>query len=518
MTYTFTDGNGCENSATLDMIVWGLPQVTFVLGDMEACVTESGYDLSGSVSPSGGYFVGTGVNGNIFDANVAGVGVHELIYGFTDSNGCNVELTQDITVHDLPDVTLEVATNSVCEDETSVALTGLPSGGTYTGTAVTGASFDVTSVAPGTYTITYTYIDDNGCENSATADIAVHALPQVTLSLPDVTECVSSTFMALSGGTPEAGVFSGPGVTGTTFDASSAGVGSHTVVYTYTDVNGCVDSADAIVTVQPLPEVTLELTQDEICANEPGINLSGGLPNGGTYSGPGVNGTFFDATQLSVGTHQVTYTFADNNGCINSVTDEITIHNIPAVDFTLDEGEVCLGDVITLSGASPAGGTYSGPGVIGTAFDASAAGPGIHTISYVFTDDSGCSRTATDFIQVFDGTSVQLNIPDDQVCLTEGLVTLEGGLPAGGTYSGLTVTGGMFDPSVAGTGVHDISYTFIDNDGCANTAIDQITVLDPPMVSLDLPQSEICNDEFGLTLSGGTVSYTHLTLPTIYSV
>lgn len=43
-------------------------------------------------------------------------------------------------------------------------------------------------------------------------------------------------------GTPEGGVFFGPGVAGAEFDPTVAGPGTHTVVYTYIDQDGCVNS------------------------------------------------------------------------------------------------------------------------------------------------------------------------------------------------------------------------------------------------------------------------------------
>jgi len=55
---------------------------------------------------------------------------------------------------------------------------------------------------------------------------------------------------------------------------------------------------------------------------------------------------------------------------------------------------------INLSG-SPAGGTFSGPGVIFSAFNPSIAGPGSHSITYTYTDANGCTATDTQSILVF---------------------------------------------------------------------------------------------------------------------
>lgn len=51
--------------------------------------------------------------------------------------------------------------------------------------------------------------------------------------------------------------------------------------------------------------------------------------------------------------------------------------------------------------ASPAGGTFSGPGVILNGFNPSIVGPGQYDITYTYTDANGCTGTATESIIVF---------------------------------------------------------------------------------------------------------------------
>jgi hypothetical protein len=43
--------------------------------------------------------------------------------------------------------------------------------------------------------------------------------------------------------------------------------------------------------------------------------------------------------------------------------------------------------------ATPAGGTYSGTGVVGGAFDPAVAGPGVYTITYTYTNANGCTNS-----------------------------------------------------------------------------------------------------------------------------
>jgi hypothetical protein len=66
----------------------------------------------------------------------------------------------------------------------------------------------------------------------------------------------------------------------------------------------------------------------------------------------------------------------------------------------------------------------------------------------------------------------------DTVCVTDGAITLTGGSPANGMYSGTSVSGGTFTPGTAGNGSHVITYSFTDNFGCTGSATHTI-VVDP---------------------------------------
>jgi len=70
-----------------------------------------------------------------------------------------------------------------------------------------------------------------------------------------------------------------------------------------------------------------------------------------------------------------------------------------AVDFNLPV-VTSSSSPITLTG-SPSGGTYSGTGVIFSAFNPSIAGPGTHSITYTYTDQNNCTATKTKTILVF---------------------------------------------------------------------------------------------------------------------
>jgi hypothetical protein len=55
---------------------------------------------------------------------------------------------------------------------------------------------------------------------------------------------------------------------------------------------------------------------------------------------------------------------------------------------------------------NPAGGTFSGPGISGNTFNPSVAGVGTHTITYSYTDGTGCTGTATFTTAVVDPNGI----------------------------------------------------------------------------------------------------------------
>ena len=83
--------------------------------------------------------------------------------------------------------------------------------------------------------------DSIGCKNSDTVRVTINTLPLVTLNSigNSDTLCMSWGNVNLNNGVPVGGTYSGSGVSGNSFNPSSAGVGWHTIFYSYTDSTGC---------------------------------------------------------------------------------------------------------------------------------------------------------------------------------------------------------------------------------------------------------------------------------------
>lgn len=68
--------------------------------------------------------------------------------------------------------------------------------------------------------------------------------------------------------------------------------------------------------------------------------------------------------------------------------------------------------------------------------------------------------------------------PLTNICVDYPSITLSGGLPAGGIYSGNGVSGNIFSPALAGSGTWPITYTVTDTNGCSGSSVQSI-VVDP---------------------------------------
>ncbi|MCX6272062.1 MAG: immunoglobulin domain-containing protein [Bacteroidetes bacterium] len=156
---------------------------------------------------------------------------------------------------------------------------------------------------------------------------------------------------------------------------------------------------NVIVSAPPLVTYTPS-GQSAICVSTTNYTLSGGLPPGGTYSGPGVSGNYFNAGLTGPGTFPITYTYG-NGACTSSATNTITVYSSPEVTLHVQPAVFCINSpAIALGGGLPAGGNYSGTGVAGNLFSAQVAGEGSHIISYTYTDTHGCINTSSDNLTV----------------------------------------------------------------------------------------------------------------------
>lgn len=138
----------------------------------------------------------------------------------------------------------------------SVITLNLTIGTTTTSTLTASACGSFLSPAGNQYTQSGTYTDTianaNGCDSLITINLTINAIPTVTFAFTTTTICLDDAGIQCPPGSPVGGIYSGPGISGNIFTPATAGNGTHSITYTYTDPNtGCSNSASSSITVDP---------------------------------------------------------------------------------------------------------------------------------------------------------------------------------------------------------------------------------------------------------------------------
>lgn len=170
---------------------------------------------------------------------------------------------------------------------------------------------------------------------TTTAVVLIVAYPDASINPVD-TLCTRGPKIKLSAH-DAGGIWSGPGISGDTFDPAAAGPGNHTVKYSLTNNNGCTDDDQAIITVMAAPSANINPV-GTLFVNGAPVELTAG-PSGGTWTGTGLAGSVFYPGVAGLGEHVITYTTsADRFGCSGTDTIHIKVIKppLPAALFEPD--------------------------------------------------------------------------------------------------------------------------------------------------------------------------------------
>jgi hypothetical protein len=233
----------------------------------------------------------------------------------TDANNCSATEQVQVNINALPAAPLISANGSLtfCQGNSVTLTSSYIGGNTWTG----GTTLD-SLVASTSGDVILTYTDANGCSSEDTVTVLVNPLPIVNLSGPAAV-CEGSAPIALSGGTPISGTYSGNGVNAGNFDPNVTGTGSFDFVYSFTDGNGCTNADTAQMVVNGKPSLSLSSDSLFFCLGNDVSILQVASPTGGIYTGTGINNNEFNPATAGEGIFTLTYEYNDANGCSNNI-------------------------------------------------------------------------------------------------------------------------------------------------------------------------------------------------------
>ena len=463
---TVTTDAGCTNTVTKQVTVNPLPLVSFNSSLNTACAGSTITFNSTSTITSGTFNYGWRVSDNtgVFNYGVGQISSNaSLVQTFatagtyvvreyaTSGSGCIDSASKTIIINANPTATIVVnpASNQICIYESvtlsstgSLAGSGVIAGYAWSfgdGSSSTAANPAAkTYASPGTYTVSLTITNSNGCTNTTSKTITVNPKPVVnfnasnvcygyTMNFTDASTTSTGSSFAWTFGDLASGVLNTSATQNTSHDFTTAG--TYSVKLVVTNASGCKDSVTKSVTVWPRPVAAF--VADTVCEGSATTftNLStiaSGSMSYLWYFGDAANTTSITPSPIftyAPGIYSVKLVVTSAFGCIDSVRKSILVKANPKPKFVV--ANACLRDAITLDTAG-SNSTSKTTIIInygdGSALTASLshvyAMSGTYTINLTMAEN-GCTSTISKVVTIYDLPLTNLSASAYIICVNE---------------------------------------------------------------------------------------------------
>ena len=509
------------NTASIDVSQFNSAALTGTLANM--CNTFNPVNLFSIVQNTlTGVWSGTGVVTNSFSPNLP-TGVYTLTYNTVST--ANATLCPDVSTINVsvlnPPVPSITQVGPYCSTSPNFQLLVSPTTGTWTSTNYNNSTgtFSPGLATIGNNTVQYV-IGTNTCNVQDTKTISVEAyVPAViTGSVPDLCNTSSQVSLILLT-TNNLGTWSGNGVVGTTFNPATSGVGPNILTYNTASSPSslCPASATLAVSVYSLASPSITKVGPFCNAGSP-IQLQVS-PLGGIFSGANNGATTaqggFNPGFAVIGDNLVNYTVAAGP-CIAYATTTITIEKFVSADLSQYAGPYCRNDApINLNSiAQNPGGTWSGPGVVGSLFTPANANVGNNNVITYLTHSmptaSLCPDTNAIRIQVNEIPNVSIVSNAEKGCAPIEVIF---NTPSANTGTGMWNLGDGSDPVSGLTvthlynnpGSYTVTFNYQDDIGCSTQ-----TTLATPITVYEVPRANFSYNPDEVTIATPEVQFSNL--------
>ena len=397
------------------------------------------------------------------------------LYTFTPTVGqCATTTTLTISVNPLPIIDAGLD-QTVCSG-TSVTLSGA-SGSTYSWNNGISNAIPFTPISTSTYAVSGT--SALGCVNTDQVIVTVNPLPIINAG-PDVSICSGTTTILTATG----------GLTYTwdnsvTNTVSFSPLTTATYVVIGTDINGCVNSDQVNVAVNPLPIVSAGPDVPFCTGNQ--ITLSGTGANTYSWDNGVVNGVPF----VPIATTIYTVTGTSLAGCVATDMVTATLNQLLPVTFVADVTTGCVPLTVTFTNTTPNsvncvwtlsdGTILNGCGSVSATFTQG----GCYDVTLSSSFANGCSGTFTAFdlvcvddapIASFDQSATLISEFDPTIDFTN---TSFGASTYSWDFGDNSPTSNEVDPSHDYTNLTSANYQVMlvaySLNGCSDTAYSNFT-------------------------------------------
>jgi hypothetical protein len=485
--YTVTGSNtvGCTARAFASLTVASSPTLVLNASPTVAC---SGQSTTLSVSGANNYFWQPGsMVGNLVTVSPT-TSITYSVIGF-NTNGCQATNTIALTTQSAPVVSLAQSASSIC----ATGIVSLTASGASTYSwqpSVAGTS--LVTVAPNvSTTYTVTGFNSSGCPGSATAAIAVYALPQLSFTAPASICAGNSATLNVSGA--QSYLWQPGNIAGNILVDTPAASTTYTAAGTSTA--GCVSSSMVTVAVAPNPTVLITSPTNTLCSGNSAVLGASGA-QGYTWS----PGNLVGSTATIAPAQSVTYTVTGLTGnCYASNTMAIQVFTVPIISVS-GQPSVCSGQSVSLSATGSASYTWQ-PG--GQQSNPLVTAPSITTSYTAHTQSAaGCTAAAVWAVSVAPAPTLVAQSPPANC----GQLSFTLSASGANTYTwqpGATNSNSLVvAPSAQG------SYTVVGAIGlCSAQRVLTVTPMHNPTLSVISTSSIVCAGQTVTLTAFGADSY-----------
>lgn len=461
----------------------------------------------------------------------------------TDSNGCIDSAIQNINVLQHPEAGFQINLEKQCLDgnyfdfKDSTIVSGIPINeyGWNSGDLSVFKIKDIAHLysAPGTYQVKHWAVNDSGCADTISKIVVVYPMPVASFSVNDSGQCLDGNYFiftnhsTISSGSTTAFWEMGDG-SGSSSNYHSAysysSDGIYQVRLIMASANGCTDSAYRNIYVFAVPTASFSIPDSSQCLKHnlfSFINLSSGSVSSRWDMGDGLGGSSDTDTSysyLSDGKYQVKLTVTSVKGCLDSVSQSLSVHPMPQADFVVNDINQCQnGNLFIFTNKSSLKyGIYSGSWDFGdytydTVFSPSHSYPsaGNYTIKLVTQSDQGCTDNIVKNIIVRPNPETYLGI--DTTIFDNQSITLDAGTGFDSYLWSNLITSRKITVDTSGASLgSNIFWVRIMKDSCVGydtiliTFIHHVSIYDPENNQVITVYPNPVSTELNITLNGFT--------------
>lgn len=483
---TVINPSTCQGDGTINFTFTDVPDGTYTInynGGQFTNVTVTNGQASVN-APAGSYSNLTINNGTCTSDNVANASL-------TDPNAPTSPTLNTVAANCTAD-----GSNTISNYDSNITYTFTPAGPTVgAGGTINGATIGTT------YHVT---ASENGCVSSTTSFVNEEQLP--TPDAPTfntvAASCIadgSNTITNYDSNNTYTFISSGPTI-GSGGVINNANFGQ-TYTVTTTNSHGCISEEATFLTEEQYdaPTITASAAESDICEeSSTTITATGGE----SYSWDQGVGTGDEHTVSPSTTTTYTVTGTDANGCENTASITVNVHEFPAVNAGNDV-EICLGESTTLMGSGAD--TYNWDNGLGNGSSHEVSPSETTTYTLTGADDIGCENTHTVTVVVHPLPTITLTTSNDDFCSGESTVLTADGADSYSWDNGLG-NGDSHEVTLSESTTYTVTGT--DANGCENTSSITVNVNPLPTLDIQAESEDICQGSSTTITVSGADDYT----------